>query len=77
MKKFEANKIYGNDLEMTIVKRTAKMATIKTCFGEQRVKIKSCEIGEYISFKCWLIYATEEFNAEEAQQIAMEKAYYS
>ena len=76
---FETGKSYGNDLTLEIVKRTAKTATIKTVFGEQRVKIKVCTNRniEYISFKCWLIDSTDDFNEEDAQQVAMENAYYS
>ena len=75
---FETGKSYGNDLTITIIKRTPKTATIKTVFGEQRIKIsKYNDFNEVINFKCWQVLATENFNKEESLNIALEKAYYS
>jgi hypothetical protein len=78
MKAFKINTKYGNDLTLEVIKRTAKTVTIKTSFGEQRIKLRGQENElEYISFKCWLIYATDEYNEKEAQKQALERAYYS
>lgn len=74
---FKTGQKYGYVLTIEIVKRTAKTITIKSTFGEARVKVRQHANGlEYISFKAWLIDATELFNKEEAQKIALEKAYY-
>ena len=77
MKQFEVKKSYGNDLTIEVIKRSPKFLTIKTVFGENRVKIKDyCQgEGEYISFKCWMITSFEDFNREEATRLSMEKAY--
>lgn len=74
---FEIGKVYGNDLHITIVSRTAKTITIETqAWGVKRVKIRDFYNGtESISFKAWIICATELFDAEIATQIAFEKAY--
>ena len=78
MKTFETNKKYGNDLIVEVISRTKKMATIKTSFGTQKIKLRGQENGlEYISFKCWLIYANDYYNQEESQKQALERAYYS
>ncbi len=76
--KFQANKSYGNDLTVTILKRTEKTVTIETRgWGVQRVKIRDYGNGvEAISFKAWYITATEDFNAEKATEIANYNAYY-
>lgn len=74
---FKTGEFYGNDLTIEVISRTEKTITIKTSFGTQRIKVKDYGTGtEYISFKCWLILATEDFNKEEAQAIALENAYY-
>ncbi len=74
---FKTGETYGNDLIIEVVKRTAKTVTIKSTFGETRVKVRQHANGiEYISFKAWLIDATEAFNKNEAQRLALEKAYY-
>lgn len=77
--KFEAGKEYRNDLTIKVISRTEKTLTIETtAWGKKRVKVKDYGTGtEYISFKAWMILATEEFNKEEAVQIAYEKAYLS
>ena len=75
---FKTGKFYGNDLTIEIVKRTEKTATIKTTFGEQRIKVSNYgEFNEVINFKCWQILATEDFDQEESLKISLEKAYYS
>lgn len=78
MIQFKQGQSYGNDLTLEVVKRTPKTATIKTVFGEQRVKVKNCPNRgiEYISFKCWLIESVENFDSEEAQRLSLEKAYF-
>ena len=38
--KFQTRKSYGNDLTIEILSRTAKTITIKSSFGEQRVKVR-------------------------------------
>ena len=75
---FEANKSYGNDLTVKVLSRTEKTLTIETtAWGVKKVKVREYQKGvEYISFKAWLIIATEDFNADEARQNAFEKAYY-
>ena len=78
MTNFKTGNFYGNDLTIEILKRTAKTATIKTSFGEQRIKISQYgESNEVINFKCWQILATEDFDKEESLKITLEKAYYS
>jgi hypothetical protein len=78
MKAFETSQSYGNDLTIKVIKRTSKTITIDTSFGIQRIKVRGQENGlEYISFKCWLIYASDNFDMNEAVKIANEKAYYS
>tara|TARA_R110002020_G_scaffold40164_3_gene118915 strand:+ start:2081 stop:2323 length:243 start_codon:yes stop_codon:yes gene_type:complete len=75
---FKAGQKYGNDLTLEVIKRTAKTATIKTSFGTQRIKISEYnDFNEVINFKCWQILASEEFNAKESLEIALDKAYYS
>lgn len=61
---FETGKLYGNDLTIEIISRTEKTIVIKTqAWGVNRVKVRewndSCEM---ISFKAWLILATEIFD---------------
>lgn len=78
MKAFETNKKYGNDLTLEVISRTKKTATIKTSFGTQKIKLRGQENGlEYISFKCWIIYANDYYDQEESQKQAYERAYYS
>lgn len=74
---FEIGKAYGNDLTIKVVSRTEKTITIETvAWGTKRVKIKEFQKGvEGISFKAWLIYANEDFNAEVAKELAFERAY--
>lgn len=75
--KFEIGKSYGNDLTIEVISRTEKTITIKSTFGTQRVKVREWTKGtESISFKAWLIVATEEFDENEARNIFMENAYY-
>ena len=80
---FKAGKSYGNDLTIEIVKRTEKTATIKTqAWGEKRVKISSFvnaggSITERISFKAWLIHASEAYSKETASYISQRNAYYN
>ena len=78
MKKFELNKKYGNEFTIEIVKRTEKFVTIKSSFGESRVKLRDYNQGqsECISFKCWLIDSFEQYDEEEAKRISYENAYY-
>ena len=78
MIQFKQGQSYGNDLTVEVLKRTPKTATIKTVFGEQRVKVKVCPNRniEYISYKCWLIESVEDFDDQEATRIALEKAYF-
>lgn len=76
--KFEIGKSYGNDLTVEVLKRTAKTITIKSTFGEQRIKVREYMPGvEAIDFKAWYITANETFDKEKARQISYEKAYYS
>ena len=78
MKAFETSQSYGNDLTIKVIKRTSKTITIDTSFGIQKIKVRGQENGlEYISFKCWLIYSSDNFDMNEAVRIANEKAYYS
>lgn len=74
--KFKTGNSYGNDLTIEIVKRTEKTATIKTTFGEQRVKIRTHGEMEYISFKCWLVYASEEFDEQVSLENSLYNSYY-
>ena len=78
MATFETGKSYGNDLTIKVLSRTAKMLTIETtAWGIKKVKSKEYQKGvEAIYFKAWIVIATELFNATEAAQIAMVKAYY-
>lgn len=75
---FETGKFYGNDLTIEIISRTEKTVTIKTnAWGVKRVKIRDFYNGtESISFKAWIVCATENFDAEEATKISMYKAYH-
>ena len=68
MVQFEANKKYGNDLTIKVLKRTNKTLTIETqAFGVQRVKIREFVKGyESIIFKAWSIDASETYNVEES-----------
>ena len=77
MAQFKAGNSYGNDLTITIEKRTPKMATIKTtAWGSQRVKIYNAGTEqEYISFKAWLVYADETFDLEESKDNFYRNAY--
>lgn len=81
MATFTPSESYGNDLTIKVLSRTAKTATIETtAWGikrVKRVKIREYQKGvEAIYFKAWIVIATELFNADEAAQISMEKAYY-
>jgi hypothetical protein len=77
MTAFESNKTYGNDLTIKVISRTEKTLTIETtAWGTKRVKVREYQKGvEAIYFKAWIITADEIFNAEEARQIAYERAY--
>jgi hypothetical protein len=75
--KFQTSKLYGNDLTIEILSRTAKTVTIKSSFGEQRVKVREYTKGvEAVMFKSWYILSTEDFNKKEAIEIANYNAYY-
>ena len=76
---FETSKEYGNDLTIKIISRTEKTAMIETnAWGVKRVKLRKHNNGlEYISFKSWLIYATENFDSQVATMNMMERCYYS
>jgi len=75
--KFQTSKSYGNDLTIEILSRTEKTVTIKSSFGEQRVKVRKHTNGvEAIMFKYWYILSTEDFNKKEAIEIANYNAYY-
>lgn len=75
---FEPGRKYGNEFTIEVIKRTAKFLTIKTVFGTNRVKIRDCyQNAESISFKAWLIDATEAYNEEEAVRLSYERAYYN
>jgi len=79
MTAFKTSESYGNDLTIKVISRTAKTVTIETvAWGTSRVKIRTHQNGlEYISFKAWLIDATEKFDIEEARKIAYSNAYES
>ena len=78
---FKVGQRYGNDLTLEVVKRTEKTVTIKTnTWGVKRVKLRSFEnanatLTESIHFKAWVIYASEEFDAKEAEKISYYNAY--
>lgn len=78
MTTFTAGQQYGNDLTIKVLSRTAKTVTIETtAWGIKRVKVREYQKGvESISFKAWLIVATETFNPVVAAQTTMENAYY-
>jgi hypothetical protein len=81
--KFEINKVYkgigpvGN-CEIEVVSRTAKMITIKTTFGINKLRIKTADNGlEYSLFKCWGFDAGSEYSIEDMTQDAYDTAYCS
>jgi len=78
MTTFQIGKKYGNDLVITIVKRTAKTITIESReFGVDRVKVRTHANGtEWISYKAWLIDPKDIYNADQAQIEAIKNYQY-
>ncbi len=64
--------------DIEVISRTAKFLTIKTCFGINRVKIKTASNGtEYSLFKSWGFDATDVYTHEQAREDAYDAAYCS
>ncbi|SDT46939.1 hypothetical protein SAMN05192545_3915 [Maribacter dokdonensis] len=74
---FKVGNKYGNDLTIEVLKRTAKTITIKSLFGEKRIKLREYTPGvECVYFRSWIITANEDYNADKAAEISMYNAYY-
>jgi len=70
---FEIGKSYGTESEVKVLSRTAQYVTVETnSFGVERVKISNTDLEkEVLSFKCFYINASEIFNFEYAQKLAL------
>ena len=71
---FKIGETYGDDLQIQVIKRTAKTITIKSIFGTNKVRLASCyepQGVEAISFKSWLIDARE---IQKPKRLILKKA---
>lgn len=70
---FEIGKSYGTENEVKVLSRTAQFITVETkSFGVERVKVSNTDLGkEVLFFKCFYINASEIFDFEYAQKLAL------